>query len=231
MILKERSPITREQFLFYEMRITAKLMLEGGDEAIVNRIKTDNLFQYPTERSVGRMARVCIRRLRSMNDATLIEALTVKPSEISKQICLYAMMKQYRIVWEFMVTVIGEKYRSRDMSYGKIDLNAFFSRLQEQHDQVAAWSDTTIAKAKQVLNKILVENEYIDSAGAQECLEQMAPNFKRFLGSSLFHGHGVSGNKEEGVIGYWKALNQGNANAQARKFLDCVEPKFQRLLG
>jgi len=50
---------------------------------------------------------------------------------------------------------------------------------------------------------------------AQECLEQMAPNFKRFLGSSLFHGHGVFGNKEEGVIWYWKALNQGNANAQA----------------
>lgn len=48
---------------------------------------------------------------------------------------------------------------------------------------------------------------------AQECLEQMAPNFKRFLGSSLFHGHGVSGNKEEGVIWYWKACKQDDAQA------------------
>ena len=35
-------------------------------------------------------------------------------------------MKQSRLVWEFMLTVIGEKYRLRDMSFGKIDLNTFF---------------------------------------------------------------------------------------------------------
>lgn len=64
---------------------------------------------------------------------------------------------------------------------------------------------------------------------AQECLEQMAPNFKRLLGSSLFHGHGVSWNKEEGVIWYWKACKQDDA--QARDFLDHVDPQYQRLLG
>ena len=32
-------------------------------------------------------------------------------------------MKQSRLVWEFMLTVIGEKYRLRDTSFGKIDLN------------------------------------------------------------------------------------------------------------
>jgi len=169
--LRQVSPynaaITREQFLFYEMRTTAKLLVEGlRDEEAADRIVSENLFQYPTEKSVRKMALACIRRLRAMGDDSLIAALAAQPSEVGKQICLYAMIKQYRLVWEFMVTVIGEKYRLRDMSYGKIDLNAFFLRLQEQDDWVATWSDSTITKIKQVLNKTLVENEYIDTTDA-----------------------------------------------------------------
>lgn len=166
--LRDASPynaaMTREQFLFYEMRTTAKLMSEGlSDEEVAERIVTDNLFQYPTEKSVRKMALACIRRLHAMNDETLVQAMATQPSDVAKQICLYAMMKQYRLVWDFMVTVIGEKYRLRDTSYGKIDLNTFFLRLQEQDDWVATWSESTIQKVKQVLNKTLVENEYIDS--------------------------------------------------------------------
>lgn len=49
--------ITREQFLFYEVRTTAKLLHEGcSSEEVVERIISDNLFQYPTEKSVRKMA-------------------------------------------------------------------------------------------------------------------------------------------------------------------------------
>lgn len=159
--------LTREQFLFYETRTTAKLMCDGlGDKAVVNKIVSENLFQYPTEKSVRKMAQTCINRLRAMNDTTLVAALAGQPSDVAKQICLYAMMKQYRLVWDFMITVIGEKYRMRDNSFGKIDLNTFFLRLQEQDDGVATWSESTIAKIKQVLARILVENEYLDDTNA-----------------------------------------------------------------
>ena len=159
--------ITREQFLFYEMRTTAKLVCEDlTKDEIVERIVKENLFQYPTEKSVRKMALACIRRLEALEDDELVEAIANQSSEIAKQICLYAMMKQYRLVWDFMITVIGNKYRLLDMSFGKIDLNTYFMRLQEQDDGVATWSDTTITKLKQVLLKILVENEYVDSTKA-----------------------------------------------------------------
>lgn len=159
--------ITREQFLFYEMRTTAKLKQEGlGDKEIIERIVSDNLFQYPTEKSVRRMAITCLRRLAALDDENLTEAIANQPSDVGKQICLYAMMKQYRLVWDFMITVIGSKYRLLDMTFGKIDLNTFFMRLQEQDDGVASWSDSTIKKLKQVLIKILVDNEYIDNTKA-----------------------------------------------------------------
>ena len=169
--LKDGSPynaaFTREQFLFYEMRMTAKLVCEGLDhESVIERIVHDNLFQYPTEKSTRKMALACLRRLEAMQDQKLVEAIAEQPSYVSKQICLYAMMRQYRLVQDFMVTVIGEKYRKLDGSFSRMDLNLFFQRLREQDDWVATWSESTITKLKQVLWKLLVDNEYINSADA-----------------------------------------------------------------
>ena len=159
--------LTREPFLFYEMRTTAKLLTSGlSDEDAVAQIAAENLFQYPTEKSITRMAKACVKRLQAMEDADLIHAIATQPTEIAKQICLYALMKQSRLVWEFMLTVIGEKYRSKDSSFGRIDLNTYFIRLQEQDDTVASWSEGTITKLKQVLAKILVETEYLDDVRA-----------------------------------------------------------------
>lgn len=156
--------LTREQFLFYETRTTAKLIVEGlTDNEIVEKIVGENLFQYPTEKSIRKMARVCLTRLKAMNDDTLIQAVAQQSADVAKQICLYAMMKQYRLVWDFMITVIGEKYRLKDTSFGKIDMNTFFLRLQEQDDKVAGWSEATNKKIMSVLKKILVENEYLDN--------------------------------------------------------------------
>lgn len=156
--------LTREPFLFYEMRTTAKLLSDGlNDKEVVEQIVAENLFQYPTEKSVRRMANTCVKRLREMNDDSLIHAMATQPTDVAKQICLYAMMKQSRLVWEFMLTVIAEKYRLKDSSFGKIDLNTYFMRLQEQDDTVASWSDATITKLKQILARVLVETEYLDS--------------------------------------------------------------------
>ena len=159
-----KASITREQFMFYEMRTTAKLLSEGRtDEEAVAKIISENLFQYPTEKQIRSQSLACIKRLHCLDDANLVNDIAVKSSDIAKQICLYAMMKYNRLVWDFMVTVIGEKYRTHDLQFGRIDLNVYFIRLQEQIDTVAAWSDTTVAKAKQVLLRVLVENEYLDS--------------------------------------------------------------------
>ncbi len=165
--LEYKASITREQFMFYEMRTTAKLLMEGlSDKEIISRIVAENLFQYPTERQIRSQTLACLKRLHGLNDDSLVEAIATQPSDTAKQVCLYAMMKYNRLVWDFMVTVIGEKYRNRDMSFSRRDLNVYFIRLQEQIDTVAAWSDSTVARAKLVLLRVLVENEYLDSKDA-----------------------------------------------------------------
>ena len=179
--------LTREPFLFYEMRTTAKLLTSGlSNEDVVAQIAAENLFQYPTEKSITRMAKACVKRLQAMEDADLIHAIATQPTEIAKQICLYAMMKQSRLVWEFMLTVIGEKYRSKDSSFGRIDLNTYFIRLQEQDDTVASWSEGTITKLKQVLAKILVETEYLDDIRA----DHLNPLYLHPILLNEFRSHG-----------------------------------------
>ena len=164
--------LTREPFMFYEMKITAKLFEEGlSEEEAIEKIFKENLYQYPTERSLKMRARACIKRLKALEDDELISWIINRPLDISRQVCLYAMMKQSRLIWEFMITVIGEKYRTRNFSYSRMDLNIFFTRLQEQSDIVASWSDSTITKLKSVLASLLKENGYLDDTSSKRLNE------------------------------------------------------------
>ena len=156
--------LTAEQFLFYEVRIVAKQYLEEKSiDEIIEYILRDNLFQYPTERKISKLARACYRRLVALDNEKLVFELANAPVEVAKQINLYAMMRYNRLVREFMEGLIGEKYRQHDFSYTRKDINVFFSRLREQNDDIAAWSEQTVAKLKQVLTKCLIETEMLDS--------------------------------------------------------------------
>ena len=110
-----------------------------------------------------RIARACYKRLVALDNEKLVYEVANAPVEVAKQINLYAMMRYNRLAREFMEGLIGEKYRQQDFSYTKKDINVFFSRLQEQNDDVAAWSEQTIKKLKQVLTKCLVETGMLDT--------------------------------------------------------------------
>ena len=159
--------LTREQFLFFEMRIIASLLVQGlTRDEILEKIKKENLFQFPTERMISSIVKTCFKRIDALASDALVYHIASAPVETAKQINLYAMMKYNRIVWEFMTTVIAEKFRTQAFEFSKTDLNIFFFRLQEQNDSIASWSDATVSKIKQVLTKSLVECGYLDSTRA-----------------------------------------------------------------
>lgn len=164
-----KGSLTREQFLFYEMRTVALLVVqEISRDEIVKKIKEENLFQFPTERMTESIAGTCFKRLDALESETLVNSLANDSPDAAKQINLYSMMKYNRLVWDFMVTVIGEKYRTQEYEFAPKDLNLFFFRLQEQNDKVASWSDSTIKKIKQVLLRSLVECGYLDTTKSEQ---------------------------------------------------------------
>ena len=156
--------LTREQFLFYEIRIVAKLIGDGlSRKEILEAIQVNNLFQFPTEKMVANITRTCFQRIDALDSPALVVCLAEAPIEDAKQVNLYAMMKYNRLVRDFMTTVVGEKYRTQDLEVTARDVNVFLQRLREQNDLVASWSETTIRKIRQVLVRILVECGYLDS--------------------------------------------------------------------
>ena len=155
--------ITREQFLLRETRVIARMRLDGAtDEQILDEVYNKNSLQYPTLSMVKNIAAVCLRRLDALSDdpatARELTALVANGSqEQAAQTNLYAMMRGYRLVWEFMTGVIAAKYRELDDVLTRGDLNVFFAELQQAQPAVARWSDSTISKSKQVLAKSLTD--------------------------------------------------------------------------
>ncbi|WP_212668348.1 DUF1819 family protein [Fibrobacter sp. UWH3] len=159
--------MTREPFLFYEMRTVSRLLETGMDRSsIVETIAKQNLFQYPTERSSQRMAKACLARIGFLPDAALVPIIASGLVDEAKQACLYALMRQYRLVLDFMVTVVGEKFRTMDLSWGPSEAHNFLTRLREQNESVAEWSESTTREVRRVLVRTLMETGYLSGLKA-----------------------------------------------------------------
>lgn len=161
---KYSGSLTREQFLFREARIIAKLIVEGKDDStIMNEIYKDNLFQYPTEKMLKNIIGVCLNRVKSLDHMGLINELAFGPLDLAKQINLYSIMRTNRLVRDFMINVVGSKLKNGDHSLSKLDVNLFFIHIREQDENASTWTDSTVQKIKQVLIKFLVDLGYLNS--------------------------------------------------------------------
>lgn len=161
---KYSGSLTREQFLFREARIIAKLIVEGKDDStIIDEIYKDNLFQYPTEKMLKNIIGVCLNRVKSLDHIGLINELAYGPLDLAKQINLYSIMRTNRLVRDFMINVVGLKLKNGDHSLSKLDVNLFFIHIREQDENASTWTDSTVQKIKQVLIKFLVDLGYLNS--------------------------------------------------------------------
>lgn len=163
--------LTREQFLYFELRTVAQLLSDGKErKEILNDIYENNLFQFPTERMIKKITNTCFRRIDALDSSELVSYLANASAEIGKQINLYAIMCENSIVYDFMTEVVGEKYRSQQLDFSAKDVNVFFMELAEKVPAVNEWSESTVKKLKQVLVRFLVECEYLESPRSGQLL-------------------------------------------------------------
>ena len=153
--------LTREQFLPHEMRIVAALRMQGAsDEQVIVRVKSENLFQYPTERMVANRATVCLRRLdamvptdavcaaRGIDPKTAVEAASSlarlmasgTPTQADQAI-FYSMICCYDIVRELVLVEVGERLQNFDYAFTAVDLNAFMTRFTTEYPDAARWTE------------------------------------------------------------------------------------------
>ncbi|ETT45416.1 hypothetical protein BSK66_10150 [Paenibacillus odorifer] len=147
--------ITGASFLFYELKQVIGLKLQGLKESeIKEKVSTENLFQYQAKSSIKRSLPSVLRRVNEL-DKTLCQMVVEHSLNSGKIINLYAIMKTDRLFFEFMSEVIQEKFQSNNYLLERKDLNLYITSKAEQNALVAAWTEQTITRLKQVYVKVL----------------------------------------------------------------------------
>lgn len=160
--------IAREQWLLRECRIVAAMRLSGmSDVEATAAVKRENLFQYPTERTLTRISKACNKRIDAVRSREIVEIVAKGLPDAAAQANLYMMMCTYPLVRHFMLDEIARRFAELDYSFSATDMNAYFVRLEEEFDNFATSSETTIAKLKQVLKKCLVEVGMLESVRSE----------------------------------------------------------------
>jgi hypothetical protein len=173
--------MTREQWLLKETRIVARLQLEGAsEEEIIEKAQSENLFQYPTERMLRNIARVCAKRLGALNDEGLVHIIAYGLPDAAAQANLYAMMETYPLMRHFMTTEIARHFAELNFTFTRADMNAYFTKLTAEYDNFATIADSTVVKLKQVLRRCLLEAGILAKDGRlQQVL--LDPDFEGIL--------------------------------------------------
>ena len=164
--------LSREHFSLREFRLVAKLRFEGTtDEEIVERAVSENLFQYPTLSNAARMARTMLLRLASLNDEGLVGLAARGPKEHAAVINLYAMMRVYPLMREFMLQEIAPRFRTLDYSLTHADTNAFITRYQaECRANAEPWTESTVKRIAGVLREALAGTGMLVDTNSEELL-------------------------------------------------------------
>ncbi len=156
--LQYSATLTGASFMFYELKQVVHLKLDGAnDQEIRKKVLSENLFQYQATESLKRSLPSVLRRLNVLDD-TLCEMTLEHSLEAGKLINLYAIMKTDRLFFEFMNEIIREKLESNHYLLERKDLNLYFVSKAEQDKGVAGWTEQTLTKLKNVIQRILLDS-------------------------------------------------------------------------
>jgi len=157
MDIEYSSVLTGAGFMLYEVKQVAKLKEQGySDKEIRYKVLEENIFQYDKLTSVKRALPYILKRVDLLDDS-LRRLLIEESFEVGKVINLYAIMKFDLLFFEFMQDVMQEKLNNNNYFLDKVDVNAFFEEKMEQSEFMSSWSESTVAKLKQVFKKILLQ--------------------------------------------------------------------------
>ena len=142
----------------------AGLCLElGGIPPLRERILADNLLQARTQSSLKRLCREVLGRLEQLREDELRFL-----SDATLRDCGYllwlAACRRYRILADFAVEVLHERFLTLKPNLPEQEFTRFFSEKSQFHTELAELSSSTTQKLRQVLFRMLREAGLLDKA-------------------------------------------------------------------
>ncbi len=151
-------------FWLQETRKTAELMHEDLTlQEIRGKAVKDNLYQVKSPGRANRIAGVTYRRLAAL-DEPLRSQFVSADIRTAKLILLLAIMKTDLLFYEFMHTVFKQTIVLGQKALTDSAINVFFDEKIAESPGVAAFSEASIRKLKQIYVKMLAEAGVLTSA-------------------------------------------------------------------
>lgn len=148
--------------LFYnESLIALEVYQQDQDWAKAReRLLAENLFQARTQKSATTRTRDVCYRLEKLTDKEL--QLLAKGSTQEQAYLLWvAVCKHHPFINDFAIEVLREKFLRMDLLLEYADYDIFFEEKAEWHDELEQLTDSTKAKLRQALFKIMREAEIL----------------------------------------------------------------------
>ena len=169
---KYSAGLMSQSFWFVEFRQYLRLKKENiSDDEIKRRITEENLFGAPNEcraHRIGNYLSARVSRL-SHEEVMLFFACDITSQKLMNLICI---MRQDRLLFEFINEVYREKVMLGAETLDLSDGRAFFTEKEKQDDTVAGWQDKT---KRRLISTYL---NFMTDAGLLSMSERMPGNGK-----------------------------------------------------
>lgn len=144
---------------------TAELFCEHQDwRKVRETIILNNTFQSRTRSTLVRLYREVQGRLAVLTNDEI--ALLVSGSEMEKRHLIWmAICLKYRLIREFVVEVLLNRYDSAQYSLSHTEYDQYFDDKSDFFPSLAKASTTTKKKARQIIFRMLSECGLLDESG------------------------------------------------------------------
>jgi hypothetical protein len=155
---------TAASLMVHETEQIVQLFSEHQDWKIVQELVIDeNILQKGTVSTRKREFAEIKKRLLNINSTHIDYIFTCTRDEL-KLYCLYLCSKTYKLIFEFIIEVLREKYLTFDYSILDSDYARFIEAKRANSAKLQKITEKTEYKIKQVIFKILEQANLIDSA-------------------------------------------------------------------
>ena len=163
---------TKHLFWFVETKETARLLGNYSMDEIKQIVIDENLYQQNSEsRLINEFG--CIRnRLEALPDE-LRRMMITADINTGKLIAFIGCMASDKLLFDLMFELYRNKVFLGENEISDADLNVFFKDKQDQNDKVAAITDGSIKKLKQVYCRYMIEAGLLVTEGSRRRINKV----------------------------------------------------------
>ena len=147
-----------------ESRIIAQLTLDGvSKEQLKHLLTIENILQKRSPATAVRASELIKKRFALVNE-DLLQLIATGSRQALMQALLVAAIKHNKLIGDFLLRVVKEKWRLFETKLKPSDWENFLRECEQTDETVLQWKITTREKLGQVVKKCLVEAGFLESA-------------------------------------------------------------------